>query len=26
VKFQPGEKDGVPVPVEAKIEVNFRLL
>jgi TonB family protein len=25
-KFKPGEKDGAPVPVMAKIEVNFRLL
>ena len=25
-KFQPGTQDGVPVPVEATIEVNFRLL
>jgi TonB family protein len=25
-KFQPGKKDGKPVPVAATIEVNFRLL
>jgi TonB family protein len=25
-KFKPGEKDGVPVPVMAKIEVNFKLM
>lgn len=25
-KFKPGTKDGVPVPVSARIEVNFRLL
>jgi len=25
-KFTPGSKDGVPVTVEATIEVNFRLL
>ncbi len=25
-KFSPGKKDGKPVPVEARIEVNFRLL
>ena len=25
-KFRPGTKDGVPVPVQANIEVNFRLL
>lgn len=25
-KFRPGRKDGVPVPVAATIEVNFRLL
>ncbi|MBV9507350.1 MAG: energy transducer TonB, partial [Acidobacteriia bacterium] len=25
-KFQPGIKDGQPVPVAARIEVNFRLL
>jgi TonB family protein len=25
-KFKPGTKDGVPVPVQAQIEVNFRLL
>ena len=25
-KFKPGEKDGVPVPVMATIEVNFKLL
>jgi TonB family protein len=25
-KFDPGKKDGKPVPVEAYIEVNFRLL
>ncbi len=25
-KFSPGKKDGKPVPVEASIEVNFRLL
>ena len=25
-KFQPGTRDGVPVPVQAKIEVNFRLM
>jgi TonB family protein len=25
-KFNPGKKDGKPVPVEARIEVNFRLL
>jgi protein TonB len=24
-KFQPGTKDGVPVPVQAQIEVAFRL-
>jgi TonB family protein len=25
-RFQPGTKDGVPVPVQANIEVNFRLM
>ena len=25
-KFRPGYKDGKPVPVEATVEVNFRLL
>jgi TonB family protein len=25
-KFQPGAKDGQPVPVQAQIEVNFRML
>ena len=25
-RFKPGEKDGVPVPVRATIEVNFKLL
>jgi TonB family protein len=25
-KFKPGEKDGVPVPVLAQIEINFKLL
>ena len=25
-RFQPGAKDGVPVPVAAQIEVNFRLM
>lgn len=25
-RFNPGQKDGVPVPVQAVIEVNFRLL
>jgi TonB family protein len=25
-RFKPGEKDGVPVPVSAQVEVNFRLL
>jgi len=25
-KFKPGTKDGVPVPVQAQIEVNFRLM
>ena len=25
-RFKPGEKDGVPVPVQATIEVNFKLL
>jgi TonB family protein len=25
-RFQPGAKDGMPVPVQATIEVNFRLL
>ena len=25
-RFQPGTKNGKPVPVRAKIEVNFRLL
>jgi TonB family protein len=25
-KFQPGQKDGMPVPVQASIEVNFRLM
>jgi protein TonB len=24
--FRPGEKDGAPVPVQATIEMNFRLL
>jgi len=25
-KFQPGSRDGVPVPVQAQVEVNFRLM
>ena len=25
-KFKPGERDGVPVAVQAQIEVNFRLM
>jgi TonB family protein len=25
-KFKPGTRDGVPVPVQAQVEVNFRLL
>jgi len=25
-QFQPGKRDGVPVPVKATVEVNFRLL
>ena len=25
-KFKPGERDGVPVPVQAQIEVNFKLM
>lgn len=25
-RFNPGKKDGKPVPVQATIEVNFRLL
>ncbi len=25
-KFKPGEKDGLPVPVQASIEINFKLL
>jgi TonB family protein len=25
-RFKPGEKDGTPVPVQATIEVNFRLM
>jgi TonB family protein len=25
-RFQPGAKDGLPVPVQAQIEVNFRLM
>lgn len=25
-RFRPGQKDGAPVPVQATIEVNFRLL
>jgi len=25
-RFQPGTKDGVPVPVQAQIEVNFKLM
>jgi outer membrane biosynthesis protein TonB len=25
-RFQPGTKNGKPVPVQAKIDVNFRLL
>jgi TonB family protein len=25
-RFQPGTKDGVPVPVRAKVQVNFRLI
>lgn len=25
-QFTPGKKDGVPVPVEATVEVNFRLM
>ena len=25
-KFKPGERGGVPVPVMAQIEVNFRLM
>ena len=24
-KFKPGEQDGVPVPVMAQIEINFKL-
>ena len=24
-KFKPGEKDGVPVAVQAQIEINFKL-
>jgi TonB family protein len=25
-QFKPGESNGVPVPILAKIEINFRLL
>jgi protein TonB len=25
-KFKPGTRDGVPVPVQAQVEVNFRLM
>ena len=25
-KFKPGTKDGAPIPVQAQIEINFKLL